>query len=137
MDSGASDDGVHALLARYRCPVAFHEVRTRFLGSIALPVFTASPLEAVKELWGGELPVFDDIDAVNELIGALINGLWNRLTGHQERGTPFRLVRVEVPETREGLARIALLRRQEIDGFVAGLFGKEGRVDLPERHTME
>ena len=40
---------------------------------------------------GGELPVFGSIDAANELIGATIMGLWNRLTRHQDRNAPFRL----------------------------------------------
>jgi len=62
-----SDDEVRALLDRYRCPVPFHAVRTRFLGNIASPVVSASPLDALKALWGGELPEFDSLDAVNEL----------------------------------------------------------------------
>ena len=69
---GPSDDQIRALLERYRCPVPFHEVRTRFLGNIASPIMAASPLETVKGLWGGELPEFDDLDAVNELMGALV-----------------------------------------------------------------
>lgn len=48
--SGRSDDKVVALLERHQCPVPFHEVRTRFLGNIASPLMTASPLEAVKGL---------------------------------------------------------------------------------------
>jgi hypothetical protein len=128
----ASDDQVCALLERYACPVPFHEVRTRFLGNIA-SLTSASPLEIVKELWGGELPEFSDIDAANELIGALVMGLWNRLTQHQNRGTPFRLVRVAQPETQKGLHRLTLIRSQEIDGFVHGLFGNEEVVDLPKR----
>ena len=35
--------------------------------------------------------------------------------------------------TREGLAAIALMRRQELDGFVEGLFGKDEIVDFPDR----
>ena len=50
---------------------------------------SASPLDTVKELWGGELPEFPDIDAANELIGALVIGLWNRLTQHQDRADAF------------------------------------------------
>jgi len=38
MAAGASDAEVLALLKRYKCPTPFHEVRTRFLGSIASPV---------------------------------------------------------------------------------------------------
>jgi hypothetical protein len=42
--------------------VPFHEVRTRFLGNIATPVVSASPLKVVEALWGGELPAFDSIE---------------------------------------------------------------------------
>jgi hypothetical protein len=94
---------------------------------------SASPLDAVKALWGGELPEFDSLDAINELLRILIMGLWNRLSRHQERSAPFRLVRIEIPETREGLAHIALIRREELDGFVEGLFGKEQSLELSER----
>ena len=76
----------------------FHAVRTRFLGDIASPVMSASPLDAVKALWGGELPEFDSLDAVNELLRILVMGLWNRLSRHQERSAPFRLVRIEIKE---------------------------------------
>jgi len=60
--------------------VPFHAVRTRFLGDIASPVMSASPLDAVKALWGGEFPEFDSLDAVNELLRILVMGLWNRLS---------------------------------------------------------
>src|SRR5208337_4715937 len=129
----SGDEQVRALLARYKCPVPFHEVRTRFLGNIATPVASASPLKVVGDLWGGELPAFDSIDAANELIGALIMGLWNRLTRHQDRSAPFRLTRMEVPPTREGMAALARLRREELEGFVEGLFGDDESLDLPER----
>lgn len=129
----ATDEEVRVLLERYRCPVPFHEVRTRFLGNIATPVISAAPIKTVEGLWGGELPDFDSINAANELISALIMGLWNRLTRHQERNTPFRLTRPDVAASREGLATLALIRRQELDGFVEGLFGAEEAIDLPER----
>jgi hypothetical protein len=38
-----------------------------------------------------------------------------------------------VAATREGLATLTLIRRQELDGFVEGLFGAENTLDLPER----
>ena len=130
--SSASDEQVRALLERYKCPVPFHEVRTRFLGNIASPM-SASPIKVVQDLWGGELRPFDNIDEANELIGALVMGLWNRLTRHQDRASPFRLMRVDTASTREGLAALALMRRQELDGFIEGLFGREEVVDLPKR----
>jgi hypothetical protein len=129
----ATDDEVRALLARYQCPVPFHAVRTRFLGNIATPDLQTSPMETVKALWGGDLPPFDNLDALNELITALVMGLFNRLTRHQERSAPFRLTRIEVPATREGMARLALMRREELDGFIEGLFGDQQSLDFPER----
>jgi hypothetical protein len=131
--SPASDERVRALLERYKCPVPFHEVRTRFLGNIASPVMSASPTKVVQDLWGGELPPFATVDDANELIGALVMGSWNRLTRHQDRNSPFRLMRVETAPTREGLAALALMRRQELDGFVAALFGRSDVIDLPDR----
>lgn len=130
---GPSDEEVRALLDRYQCPVPFHEVRTRFLGNIATPATGVSPVKMVQRLWGGELPEFDSIDAANELIGTLVMGLWNRLTRHQERKAPFRLTRRETAATREGLAALALMRQQELDGFIEGLFGPEEALDFPER----
>ncbi|GAC1579385.1 MAG: hypothetical protein NVS3B5_12510 [Sphingomicrobium sp.] len=83
-----------ALLEKHRCPVPFHEVRTRFLGNIATPAISTAPLQLIKDLWGGELPAFDSIDEVNELLDALVQGPWNALTPHQKRSQPFRLTRM-------------------------------------------
>jgi len=128
-----SGDEVRALLDHYRCPVPFHAVRTRFLGNIASLVTSASPMDAVADLWGGDLPALDGPEAARELSRVLVMGLWNQLTRHQERNAPFRLIRIEVPATREGLARIALIRREEVVGFIQGMFGKEESLALPDR----
>lgn len=128
----ATDAQIVALLDRYQCPVPFHEVRVRLLGNIASPSST-SPIETVKSLWGGELPPFDSIDEANELIGALVMGLWNRLTRHQERSDPFRLKRVQSRANREEIMSLATMRRQELDGFAEGLFGGAEELDLSER----
>jgi len=55
----ASDAAVRGLLDRYRCPVPFHAVRTRFLGEIASLRMSVLSLDTVKALWGGALPEFD------------------------------------------------------------------------------
>src|SRR5687767_2070046 len=94
--AGPSESQVRALLERFACPVPFHAVRTRFLGTIASLLPSASPIAAVEALWGGELPRFDTVAAANALWGALMQGLWNRLTWHQDRNAPFRFVRVRV-----------------------------------------
>ena len=124
---------VHRLLRQYACPVPYHEVRTRFLGNIASPELSASPLQGVKNLWGGTLPEFESIEDLNRLIDALINGLWNALTIHQKRSEPFRLVKVPLEPSVENLARLTLVRRQELDGFVEGLFDGAEEIDLPEK----
>ncbi len=103
------------------------------LGNIASPAIDAAPLPVVKALWGGKLPVFDSLDAMNEMMGVLVMGLWNQLTRHQERSAPFRLLRMEVPPTRDGLARLARVRQDEVQGFVDGLFGDQQHLKLPER----
>jgi hypothetical protein len=94
---------------------------------------TASPTDTVAGLWGGELPVIDNLDALNELLRVLLMGLWNGLARHQNRNAPFRMIRVDAPETREGLANIAAIRREEVIGFIEGMFGKEQGLALPER----
>ena len=131
--SAPSERIIRKLLDRYACPVPYHEVRTRFLGAIASPLMNGSPFQLVNGLWGGELPPFDTLDDLNELIGVLINGLWNDLTKHQKRSAPFRLVRITVDANAIELGRYALIRQQQLDGFVEGLFNGESGIDLPER----
>ena len=124
---------IRALLERYACPVPYHEVRTRFLGGIASPILGLSPLRIVNELWGGELPPFDSIDDLNELLNVLINGLWNSLTKHDSRSSPFRLARLNLEPSAKNLGLFAQVRRQELEGFVEGLCNGQDQLDLPER----
>jgi hypothetical protein len=58
LPNGGGGLEVQVLIERYRCPVPFHAVRTRFLGNIASPSVGIA-LDTVKALWGGELPKFD------------------------------------------------------------------------------
>jgi hypothetical protein len=132
----ATDKEVRALLEHYRCPVPFHEVRAWFLGNIATPTVGVSPIKMVERLWSGELPEFKSADAANELMGALIMALWNRLTRHQERSALFRLVRPDVMATREGLATLAMIRCQELDGFVRILSMSDASVKEPAEHRL-
>jgi hypothetical protein len=128
-----SEKTVRAMLKKHGCPVAFHEVRTRFLGNIATPALSASPMQIVKDLWGGELPVFDSIDDLSGLLDALVGGLWNDLTRHQRRSQPFRLTRVPMEPTVANLGQYGLIRLEELDGFIKGLFNGEEAIELPER----
>jgi hypothetical protein len=124
------DTKVRDLLSRYDCPLPFHAVRTRFLGSIATPRDGVSPIDTVKNLWPDKLPEFDDMAAVNELFRNLTS-LWNHLARHQSRSKPFRLS--HVGSTHHDLERLSQTRIEEIEGFVEGIFGDEEEVNLPER----
>ena len=126
------DRSVRALLARYACPIPFHAVRTRFLGNIATPKLDASPVQTIKSLWGGDLPEFDDMVAVNELFEALMS-LWNALAKHQSGTNPYRLARMAVTPDPDDLRRVCRTRTEELEGFIDGLFGDEEVIDLPER----
>jgi len=128
-----SEKTIKALLEKHGCPVPFHEVRTRFLGNIATPELSASPLWIVEGLWGGELPVCESVDEANELIEVLVQGLWNDLTQHQKRSQPFRLTRVPMESTAANLGQYGRIRLEELDGFIEGLFNGEETIDLPER----
>ena len=121
-----------AMLERYKCPTPYHAVRTRFIGRIASAAENISPIEMLKQLWGGELPLFDSIEDFNELLNVLINELWNQLTKHQSPADPFRLSRIEVKPIREDLQNFARVRQQEIEGFIEGVFGSNEALDLPE-----
>jgi hypothetical protein len=131
--SKVTDQHVQALLTRHACPTPLHVLRMRFLGAIASPRFDISPIRVVEQAWGGELPEFASQGEAEELIQALVAGLWNRLSEHQNSRTPFRLPRTEVKPTRPALLALAQARSQELAGFVDGLFGDEEEMDLPEK----
>jgi hypothetical protein len=130
---GASDQEVQALLLRHRCPTPLHAVRTLLLGHIASPRLDVSPMATVAQAFGGELPEFASSNDVEELMRVLVHGLWNRLSEHQSTRHPFRLPRFEVTPTRQALHDLALVRAQELKGFVDGLFGAEEEMLLPQK----
>lgn len=129
----ATDQDARSLLVRYQCPTPFHVVRALFMGAIASPRLEVSPLGALAQIWGGEMPEFASQEEVEDVIGVLVQGLWNRIADHQPLRNPFRLTRFDVTPTRQALHDLAWLRTQELKGFVDGLFGTEDEMMLPER----
>src|ERR1019366_476894 len=91
-----------------------------------------SPVHTIQELWGGEFPPFDAMEDLNHLLHVLMDGLWNRLTAHQIASNPFKLTGLQVKHTREDLHHYSLVRKQEIEGFMDGLFGPHKELNLPE-----
>lgn len=128
-----SEKTIRALLEKHACPVPFHAVRTRFLGNIASPTLSVSPIRLIESLWGGELPVFESMEEANELLQTLGQGLWNDLAQHQKRIHPFKLTLVNLEPSLNSLGTLARIRREEIDGFIEGLFGEDDEMSLPER----
>ena len=119
------------MLQRYQCPTPFHAVRTWFLGSIVSPAMHTSPMDAVGQLWGGALPAFESSQAANAFDAALVGGLWSRLTAHQDASKPFDLLAVTAAASDAGIRHLVSVRRQEIDGYIKGLFGGLEQVVLP------
>jgi hypothetical protein len=129
-----SDQVITALLEKHACPLPFHAVRALFMGNIATPDMTASPVQAIRDLWGGELPEFETKQGAELFMMGLMQGLWNGLSAFQNRTNPFKLIRVKSPQPSwEAFARLSLLRREEIDGFIEGLFAGQEEIDLPEK----
>jgi hypothetical protein len=128
-----SDRVIRALLVKHACPVGYHEVRTRLLGAIASPDPDVKPMTVIADLWGGALPEFDSMEDANELLGALVMGLWNELSAHQDPKMPFKAMPVPMEPTAANLANFGMVRGQEAEGFVEGLFNGADEAGLPER----
>lgn len=128
-----NEKAISALLAKHACPTGYPEVRTRLLGAIASPDPDVKPMTVIASLWGGELPKFDSLDDANELLGALVMGLWNELSAHQDPKVPFRAVQVPMEPTAANLGNFGRVRGQEAQGFVEGLFNGAQELSLPER----
>lgn len=128
------DAAMRVLLKRYACPVPYHQVRARFMGNIATPDMNASPMKEVQRLWNDELPELEDKKEAETFFGVLLQGMWNGLSAHQKRSDPFKLARVKTaPASYDYLARLGKVRREEIDGFIDGLFAGREEMDFPER----
>jgi hypothetical protein len=117
----ATEKKVCELLERHNCPLTFPRVRTRLVGYEASPIMYVSPVKVVDYLWGDKLPRLARIHEY-KLRNALVFGLWNRLTRHHDVFNPFRLLKSETASTRAGLVALALMRREELDGFLEGIF---------------
>ena len=125
-------DQIEAIIRRYNCPKPYHSVRAFLLGNVASPALTVSPIKAVEQLWGGELPIFEKEKDAEEFFQVLLGGLWNRMSQHQDRKSPFHLIKIETTPTRESLLSFARIRQEEIDSFIDGFFGSSDQVDIPE-----
>lgn len=121
------------LLKKYKCPYQLHEVRAQFIGAIASPIESVSPLSELKSFWGGELPPFKNMDEVNELMNAFVMGLWNQLSAHTEREHPFELTVFKGRPTEAMLRNQAQVRSEELEAFLAAFFQGQETIKLPPK----
>ena len=76
------------------------------------------------------------MDEANELLDALVNGLWNDLTRHQKRSQPFRLTRVPMEPTAENLGNTdAFVSRSWTGSSKACSTGRRSSICRSERMT--
>ena len=59
------DAKVRALLEVYACPVPLHAVKARFMGNIASPVLSVSPIHTIYDCWPDGLPEFESVEGLS------------------------------------------------------------------------
>ena len=125
------DAKIRALLETVSCPTPFHAVRARFMGNIASPMLSTSPIRTIEEFWPDGLPEFDSEEEAKNLMQGLL-GLWNHLAAHQKRSKPFKLTIKPFGDDRASMLDFLAVRTEEIDQFLEGLLGGEDELPIPE-----
>ncbi len=125
------DAKIRALLETFLCPTPFHAVRARFMGSIASPFLSASPIKIIEDFWPDGLPIFDSKKEASGLMNGILS-LWNHLAQHQKRSKPFKLTGKPFGDDRESMREFLTVRTEEIDQFLDGLLGDAEELAVPE-----
>jgi len=120
-------DQIQSVLQKHGCPMPYHQVRAILMGNIAAPD-QVRPTEVLQRIWGGPLPEFDDMQALQDLMDTLFMRLWNRLADHQSARDPFRLSRRVWQPTAADLLDLAKTRTEELEGFWEGFMGDQESV---------
>jgi len=124
---------VCGLLARYNCPLQFHEVRACFMGAIACPAMGINPTRVIGGMWGGHLPEFMTLADADNFFDVLINQCWNSLTAHQDRRNIFELTKWTTKRTKKDLAAFSNTRTEELAIFIEAIEGPDDELKLPQR----
>lgn len=122
---------IRSLLEAFSCPTPYHAVRARFMGIIASPVLSASPIRTIEDFWPGGMPVFESTEEANTLFQPLL-GLWNHLAQHQKRSKPFKLTIKPLNDDRDAMREFLEVRTEEIEQFLEGLLGNVAELAVPE-----
>ncbi len=118
-------------LETFSCPVPFHAVRAQFMGNIAGPVLSVSPIRTIEEFWPDGLPVFENEEEANALMEGHLS-LWNNLAQHQKRSKPFKLIVRPFGDDRDEMREFLTVRTQEIDYFLEGLLDGDAEFSIPD-----
>ena len=135
MGQGADvETAVRELLERYSCPYPFHQVRAGFMGNIASPDLHVTPLRELERAWNGELPVFASEHDIHPFMQTMLMDFYKKLCAHQNQEQPFNLVNLYPTSiNREFLSRFGRVRREELEGFIGGLFCGQDEIGMPEQ----
>ncbi len=125
------DAKIRALLETFSCPTPCHAVRARFMGIIASPVLSASPIRTIEGFWPGGMPISESTEEANTLFQPLL-GLWNHLAGHQKRSKPFKLTIKPLIDDRDAMREFLEVQTEEIEQFLEGLLGNVAELAVPE-----
>lgn len=124
---------IRHLLREHGCPIGYHKIRTRMLGAMARHDLTINPAAVIASLWGHESHKFESLDHSHELYIALEQGLWHELLKHKDPDAPFQAMQMPLDPSVAHLEVFGIVRIQEIEGFVEGLFNHEEEARLPIR----
>lgn len=124
-----TDRHLHALLQRSGSSLPIHIARARLLGTLASAEDRRLSLQAYAELCGDCRPTQPPA-AARQPSTASVESIAEQLAQSVAAGKSFRLYPVAAKATRASLAHLALVRREEIDAFVDGLFGSCDYIDI-------
>lgn len=127
------ENRIRDLLRQHGCPMSYHKVRTRMLGAMARPDLAMNPAAVITALWGQEPLRFVTPEHSAEFYRTLESGLWQELLKHKEPDVPFKGVQMPLDPSVANLEVFGMVRMQEIEGFVEGLFNNEEEARLPMR----
>ena len=112
---------INDLLVQYGCPVPLHQFRTILIGFIISPIKSPPPIEIIKNIWGGKMPNFQDMDELYSFMNNVFIRYWNNLIDHRNSKLPFYFTNIKIKETDKIIAELCRIRREEIGGLLFGL----------------
>ena len=129
----SNNTSIKLLLSEYKCPVAFHTLRTLMMGNIAISSekYALSRMQLVASLWGGKLPKFRNSEDEETLLTLLTSDLWEALQTHTFGADQFTLMPIRHNTKQEHIYReIRSIRSSEINGFLKSV--TRSQVYLPQ-----